>query len=272
VNLLVILACFADLTMDLRLPGTRRTLPRGVLVGLTAAVKLTPLVFLPLLLLTSQRRAAMRAFVTFVAAGAGSALVAPGVSRDFWLRAVLDTKRAGSAAWLGNQGVRGVWFRMAHHPVGSGATLVVGIAICSLGVGLGALAYGRIAPIFGVAVCWAAESLGSPISWSHHMVWVVPLILWLAFGRHEVISGARWATALSVLFVAAPIWWAPHSQQQEYAEHGLTLLFTSSFALASFGVLVATAALLVRTSRAAPAVPAVAAAGARPFPGAKAAS
>ena len=53
----------ADLTLDL-------PLPRGILVGLAAAIKVTPIILIPYLFLTRQGRAGVRAIATFCAAAA----------------------------------------------------------------------------------------------------------------------------------------------------------------------------------------------------------
>ena len=65
INLVLCAAILADLTLELRVGG--RTLPRGVLLGVSAAIKLIPLVFIPYLFLTRQFRAAWTTLATFVA-------------------------------------------------------------------------------------------------------------------------------------------------------------------------------------------------------------
>ena len=70
VNLLVALLVIADMTLDLRLP-------RGVLVGLAAAIKITPVILIPYLFLTRQTKAGLRATGVFAAAAAVAAAVSP---------------------------------------------------------------------------------------------------------------------------------------------------------------------------------------------------
>jgi alpha-1,2-mannosyltransferase len=62
-----------------------------------------------------------------------------------------------------------------------------------------------------LALCLAGLTslLGSPISWSHHYVWVVPLgvVLWQA---HELPGYLRWPGLGYVAWVAvAPFMWLP---------------------------------------------------------------
>ena len=63
------------------------------------------------------------------------------------------------------------------------------------GLLLAAQAHRRSSPLLGVLVCAATCLLVSPISWVHHLVWVVPAILWLAFAPDRprfgpVLAGA----------------------------------------------------------------------------------
>jgi alpha-1,2-mannosyltransferase len=62
VNIILALLVVADMTMDL-------PIPRGILVGVAAAIKVTPIILIPYLLLTRQGRAGVRALATFCAAG-----------------------------------------------------------------------------------------------------------------------------------------------------------------------------------------------------------
>ena len=54
VDIILALMIVADLTMDL-------PLPRGILVGLAAAIKVTPVILIPYLFLTRQGRSGLRA-------------------------------------------------------------------------------------------------------------------------------------------------------------------------------------------------------------------
>ena len=56
----------------------------------------------------------------------------------------------------------------------------------------------------------ATESLASPVSWSHHFIWMVLLVAWLALAEDRPRAGEWWALGVAVLFWAAPYWWVPH--------------------------------------------------------------
>src|ERR1700722_6235833 len=88
INILLVLAIVADLTMDLSWGG--RSLPRGALVGLAAAVKLTPLVFIPYLAASRQWRAAVNATVTFVLVTGALCAVSPSASWLYFTKDAFD--------------------------------------------------------------------------------------------------------------------------------------------------------------------------------------
>ena len=62
-----------------------------------------------------------------------------------------------------------------------------------------------------------AALLISPISWSHHWVWVAPALLLLAVRgvrdrRRAMLAGA---VAGLAVFAAGPQWWFPHTENRE---------------------------------------------------------
>ncbi|HEU4348813.1 MAG TPA: glycosyltransferase 87 family protein, partial [Actinoplanes sp.] len=68
----------------------RRTPWCGALIGVAAAVKLTPLIFIPMLWLAGRRTAALTATATFAGCAAAGAIVLPGDSWRFWTSEMLQ--------------------------------------------------------------------------------------------------------------------------------------------------------------------------------------
>ena len=91
VNLVLTALLLVDLTAVVRIG--RNALPRGVLVGVAAAVKLIPLVFVPFLLVTGRVRAAMVALASFAVCTLLAAAVDPAVSWSYWTRYATDAAR-----------------------------------------------------------------------------------------------------------------------------------------------------------------------------------
>ena len=90
--------------------------PRGLLLGVAIALKLTPAVFLLYFVLRRDGRAALTAFGSFVAAGAGR--VRAGLARlvEYWTTTVRHTDRIGSAALNTNQNIAGALARLGPGP------------------------------------------------------------------------------------------------------------------------------------------------------------
>lgn len=160
----------------------RGWLPAGVLSGVAAAIKLTPGITLPYLWFAGRRRAAIGVGAGFLAATVIGVLVLPGESRTFWGRlAHGDTGLGGSIIYLTNQSVMGAWLRILRLGPGSEVMgLALAAVVAGLGVWAGARWHRRGFAALGVCLSGVAGLLASPVSWSHHFVWIVPLGLLLA--------------------------------------------------------------------------------------------
>ena len=243
VNIILVLLVVADLTMDL-------PLPRGILVGLAAAIKVTPLIFIPYLLLTRQRRAGMRAAVSFCVAGLVAVVGNASTSWSYWTHDVRSPQRAGMLSWVGNQGVLGALERVVGHDLSTPVTFAIVVGVGAFGLAVAAGAYRRSSAVLSLLVAAATEALASPVSWSHHFAWLVLLAAWLALAEDRPRYGEWWAFGLCVLLWAAPYWWVPHGPGVPFAGRGwLTpvadadvLLFVVLVAGAGVGVVRATPA------------------------------
>jgi alpha-1,2-mannosyltransferase len=204
VNLLLMLLIVADLCM----PDSRWW--KGVGVGFAAGFKLTPLIFIPYLLLTRRFRAAGVAAATFAVTGLGSALLMPQASHDYWLNGLfLTPNRIGNVRYIGNQSLYGAIARLAGgttaaRPYQLAAVAVVGTA----GLLLAAWASRRGQEMVGILTCALTGLLVSPISWSHHWVWIAPMMVVLAHLATSPLalpSARRWRLAcwLGIAAVAA---------------------------------------------------------------------
>ncbi|AHH93976.1 glycosyltransferase 87 family protein [Kutzneria albida] len=175
INILLLLLVVLDCLVD------SPRWPRGLLVGIAAAIKLTPLVFLVFFLVKRDRRAAVVTLVTFASCAVLGWLFAPASSLDFWTRAVFDTNRIGSLAFFGNESLRGMLAKVAVIPPAVqfllwalGSVVVLYLAVRGIR---------RAGTGQALVLCALAGLLISPISWSHHWVWLVPAVLLLADRR-----------------------------------------------------------------------------------------
>jgi alpha-1,2-mannosyltransferase len=163
---------------------------RGVGVGLAAAVKLTPLLFVGYLLVTRRWRAAATALATFVAAGALGFLFAPADSVAFWFEGTfLAADRISDVAGPSNHSLNGLLARL-----GAADLLWLGgaaaLGACTIALAVRAHRSGE--EVLALTLCGLASAALAPFAWSHHYVWVVPLAVLLG-GR--ALDGDRWAAA-----------------------------------------------------------------------------
>lgn len=252
INLLLLALVIADLAQ----PDTRPW--KGAGVGLAAAIKLTPAIFVGYLLVTRRFRAAVVAGATFAATFVLGFLVLPGPSHRFWLGGLfLDSERVGGVGYAGNQSVNGALVRLfgsvkAARPAWFLVAGLVGLA----GLALAAWASRRGYELLGITTCGFTALLISPISWSHHWVWVVLLIpccaqLLVRAGKAGRVGWVALAGLLA-LFLAGPvhlIWRPPNSHGAEYAWRGLELVDGNLYVLLAVVLLGLVALYLARSGR-----------------------
>ncbi len=244
VNLFVTFLVMWDLLSERKVG--KRQLPLGVATGVAAAVKLTPLLFVPYLLLTRRWRGAMTCVLTFGVCQLVTFGASPTSSRDYWTKAVFKPSRAGDLSIVDNQNLWGVLDRFTHGVLPDAVMLPLLIAIAAAGLLLAARAHRKSSPLLGVLICAATCLLVSPISWVHHLVWVVPAILWLALAPDRPRWGRALAVATAVLFWSAPVWWVPYKHTSDLHLNLLDLIAGNSFFFAMLFFLVGSAVLVLR--------------------------
>ena len=252
INLVLCLLITWDLGTDRRIGS--RTVPLGIATGLAAAVKLTPLIFVPYLIVTRRGRGALNAPLTFIACEAIAFLVAPGDSWAYWTKDVFDSKRAGALLYSSDQNLSSVLERLHHGPV---SALVVVPALVVIGVGglaLAAWAHRRSSVVLGLLVCATTGLIISPITWVHHMVWVVPVIIWLAARCRPAANEARfWPEPQRCCSWPPPSGGCPPRGRSpdnppELHQNSWQLLLGNSFLFAMLAFLAGVAVMLVRRS------------------------
>jgi len=244
VNLFVTFLVMWDLLSDRRIG--KRQMPLGVATGLAAAVKLTPLLFVPYLVLTRRIRGALTAVLTFGACELVSFAVSPTSSKAYWTKAIFQPGRAGDLTIVDNQNLWGVLDRFTHGLLPDAVMVPLLLLTAASGLWLAAQAHRRSSPFLGVLVCAVTCLVVSPISWVHHMVWVVPAILWLALAPDRPRWGRPLAVATAVLFWSAPVWWVPYKNTSDLHLDPLQLVAGNSFFFAMLLFLAGATVLVVR--------------------------
>lgn len=215
VDLFLVALCLLDCLVR------RPPWPRGMLIGLATAVKLTPGVFLIYLAGTGfprrdgdpeQRRAFFRATFTAALLTLMPFLVIPQDAVDYWFGALLDSERLGANTATSNQSLRGMLLRLY---LPGPLTQLIWLAAVAV-IGWYGFRHARRAfrggdGLTGVALTGLMAVLLSPVAWIHHLAWVVVVLAALAgTGRSEsgwdrdrlLVAGGVW------LYYVLPIpWW-----------------------------------------------------------------
>ncbi|BDH10177.1 glycosyltransferase 87 family protein [Streptomyces hygroscopicus] len=270
INLLLAALVLWDLTRK----DTHRL--AGIGIGIAAGLKLTPALFAVFLAVTGAVRAgqllrsgvgaraawnpwlrqAAVATGTFLATALLSALALPRDSHRFWTEIVFAADRVGEVEITANQSLRGSLARLLHtHDAGT-AWIVVAVPAAALGLALAAGSLLRGQRAWAAVACAATALLVSPISWSHHWVWCVPMVILLgseALRRSGTAARRWWAAtvALGLLFCSFALWWVPHRwhHHEELHQNGAQMLLSDVYPIAGLALLALTGARLWRPGR-----------------------
>jgi alpha-1,2-mannosyltransferase len=258
INLILMALVMADLRQD------DRSRWKGIGIGIATGIKFTPGIFILYLVLTRRfRAAAVSVGVVLLTVALGFAAL-PHESSEFWgKRLFMAPGRVGPVDWVGDQSLYGMLVRLlggenAAQPYWLGAALVVG----ACGLLLAARESRRGHELTAVVTCALTGLLVSPISWSHHWVWIAPALvlaaqplirplrrpwMWIAGGLAlEALFGA-WFFAVSRL-PALPeglIRTVPFGAHREQRWHGTQLVVGNLYVVTGLAALTA---LLVMTA------------------------
>jgi alpha-1,2-mannosyltransferase len=236
VNMLLVFLVVADLVLLERSPWG------GIGIGLATAIKLTPGIFIVYLLIARRYRAALVASTTTAAATLVAAAVAPHASRIFWTDALWDTDRVGQLSYISNQSVEGFVARL--NPGSPNMALWAGLVLVVLALWLWRVRLAvRLGDRYGaLALTGVLGCLISPVTWIHHLVWLVPALLLLVArglaaigapgdGRRRAVRLLVFAGVLDGLLSSRLVWY--------YSDHftGWGLLFSNAYVLASLALL-----------------------------------
>ena len=201
-GVLLVAAAVLDSMPGRRIFG-RRITPEGTWIGLVTAVKLTPATVAAYQFFAGRRRPGLVAFFTFIAATGIGALALPAGSLHYWGGLLSgDSGINAGIMFKTNQSIMGAWARLFGELSKGGLVLSALVALAGIAAAVLVHRAGHAA----LAICLAGLTslLASPISWSHHYVWIVPLTVVL-------LRGCTLALPVRIvgLFYAAWVWAAP---------------------------------------------------------------
>jgi len=186
----------------------------GLGIGLATAIKLTPGLFIPYLLITGRRRAAAVATGAFVGATAVAFALAPGASVQFWTHTMFQTSRVGPTGAVANQSLLGLLTRLAGPQPPRALVWPALAAVLLVGLARARSAHRRGDDLVGLTLTGLTACLLSPISWTHHLYWVVPAMLVLvdvaagtpAYRRPRAVAGIG-AGVVFAVFASSVVWY-----------------------------------------------------------------
>ncbi|HBW17861.1 MAG TPA: sugar transporter superfamily protein [Actinobacteria bacterium] len=251
IELLLMVAVVADRCMS------DRRWWKGAAIGVAAGIKLVPLIFIPYLLLAGKVRQAVVASAAFAASIGAGFVFLPGQSAHFWLTGYfLRVQNVAGYGALVNQSVLGMLVRAHAGDLAAArpAWLPVAVALGAAGLVAAAVLHRSGRPVHGWLLCALTGLLVSPISWDHHWVWIVPILLVAADEALRRRGAARWAcwagaAAVALVFFAWPPWTGLHARgllgffpgpgmagSVLYHAHGIQLLAFNLFVLTGLAI------------------------------------
>ena len=207
----------AAITVDV-LCRARRWL-RGLLIGIAVSIKLTPAGFLLYFVLRRDWRAVGMMLVGTLGAVGLAWLISPADSVQYWFHTLRETGRIGAPYFASNQSIKGAVFRLG---MSESLSTVLWLGLSAVAVALAAwwmyrlLAAGQQATALMVNA--AVVLLISPVSWSHHWVWIAPVLVIAGYAVSTRRFGwplAAATTVTAVVFAVGPHWLLPARQDRE---------------------------------------------------------
>ncbi|MCP3801445.1 glycosyltransferase 87 family protein [Allokutzneria sp. A3M-2-11 16] len=184
--------------LDCLLPRT--PWPRGLLIGIAAGIKLTPLIFVLYFVASGRARVAVTVVTTFVGSVVLGFLLDVENSLRYWSSTVFKLDAMVGTGFVTNQSLRGVLARFGLDKAASFPFWAIGVALVlavTWSVVRRLLSDG--AELQAMLVIAAAGLLCSPISWSNHWVWVAVAGTGLATAS---VRAPRWSLLAPALVVA----------------------------------------------------------------------
>nr|WP_255521081.1 glycosyltransferase 87 family protein [Rothia sp. ZJ1223] len=177
--------------VDLLRPASR--IPRGVLIGIAGGIKLTPLAFGLILLMRRDFKGVITLGISFFTTVVLGFILMPAEAKEFWFSALSDPSRVGNINFPDNISILG-W--LMHLGIPEGALLKILQYTLTLALLLG-VAYllpklhSRRMVLSEISLNAFLMMMMSPISWSHHNIWLPLLMMTLWVDARPFLAYSR---------------------------------------------------------------------------------
>lgn len=164
----------------------------GVGVGLAAAIKVTPALFIGYFVVTRQWRAAIVSTATAIGATLLTFVFMGSDAATYFSSVMLNTGRVGEVDATANQSLAGLLARL-YDSTTTPTLMWAAFALLLLAVGLtrAASAHREGDEVAAFTLVGLTANAVSPISWSHHLVFLVPALIILVDTALRRRSAAR---------------------------------------------------------------------------------
>jgi alpha-1,2-mannosyltransferase len=214
INVFIALLVLADFS------GVLPRLPRGCLIGLATALKLTPAFLIVYLLVVRRYRAAAVAASTFLVVSLTAFAFAPSTSWQYWFHGYFaNARRTGDVEYISNQSLNGLLVRLMGAPDRARPLWLVSAALTAVFILWLARRAHAERPWLGEALALSGMLLISPVTWVHHWIIVLPLLLASWRCAAEATARVRVAllsttVALSGVMLFGVVWWGRVTNDQ----------------------------------------------------------
>lgn len=190
--------------------------PRGLLVGLAAAIKITPVAFVLFFVLRKDFPSVRNVVIGGGAATALGFVVASQESVQYWFGGLAGASGISGSPYAMNQTIAAALARLNFSDSWQlGLRVVLTLAVLAAAI----VIMVRVDPPLALMVNAAAALILSPTSWSHHWVWIAPTLL-VATGYAIHADKRRLIAAMAVaaaVFVTAPHQNLPKDAGREFS-------------------------------------------------------
>jgi alpha-1,2-mannosyltransferase len=183
---------------------------KGFGTGIAAGIKLTPLIFIPYLLVARKFRQAAMVCAGFAFSVLLAFVILPKDSAKWWFDGLFaQAGRTGFAGWAGNQSLNGLITRLAGSiHAGKPVWIVIAVLVVAAGSVCAGLLDRKGYAMLGLLTAALTGLLVSPISWDHHWVWIVPgAVVAAHYAVRAWRRNARRAAAACGLLAVAIVAW-----------------------------------------------------------------
>lgn len=218
INIVLMTLVFIDLV------PRKRYLPRGFWIGIAAAIKISPLAMCLYFLLRKEFRAIVVTAVTAVGATLVAAAVRWDATVEYFSVTLLGMSSGNQfgvdSAYQSNSSIKGLLMRFAesqeqleaHGLLLNVAWLVLSLATIGLGAWLMVALMRRDMHVDAILVNSVIMLLISPVSWSHHWVWIALILPVATWRLLTILKGNTALAAVTALWAALvltipPKWW-----------------------------------------------------------------